>query len=94
MIKVERIGEADPMLLYPFLIAATGRCPPEDVGGSTGYAELLEAIADPHHEEHESMLHWAGGTFDPEAAPVEEIDAALERLAKRWAPRPRKPKPS
>ena len=40
------------------------------------------------------MLHWAGGTFDPEAAPVEEIDAALERLAKRWAPRPRKPKPS
>ncbi|MEO0823813.1 MAG: plasmid pRiA4b ORF-3 family protein [Pseudomonadota bacterium] len=94
VIKVERIGEADPMLLYPFLIAATGRCPPEDIGGSTGYAELLEAIADPDHEEHESMLRWAGGNFDPEAAPVQEIDAALERLAKRWAPKPRKPKPS
>lgn len=94
VINVERIGEADPMLLYPFLIAATGRCPPEDVGGSTGYAELLEAIADPDHEEHDTMLRWAGGAFDPGAAPVEVIGAALERLAKRWAPRPRKLRPS
>lgn len=94
VIKVEWIGEADPLLLYPFLIAATGRCPPEDVGGSSGYAEFLEAIADPEHDEHDNMLRRAGGAFDPQAAPVEEIDAALERLAKRWAARSRKPKPA
>lgn len=94
VIKVERIGEADPLLRYPFLITTTGRCPPEDVGGSTGYAEFLAAIADPGHEEHETMIRWAGGTFDPDAAPVEAIDSALERLAKRWSPKPRKPRPS
>lgn len=37
---------------YPRLIEASGRCPPEDVGGPWGYGELLEAIADPKHERH------------------------------------------
>jgi hypothetical protein len=29
-------------------------CPP--VGGAHGYAEVLEAITDPSHEEHDSYL--------------------------------------
>jgi hypothetical protein len=29
--------------------------------------EFLAAIRDPTHEEHDSMLEWIGGTFDPEA---------------------------
>ena len=33
VIRIERIGEPDPQALYPQLVAATGRCPPEDVGG-------------------------------------------------------------
>jgi hypothetical protein len=32
-VRIERIGEPDPQTLYPQLVAATGRCPPEDVGG-------------------------------------------------------------
>ena len=32
-VKVERITDAIPGLAYPVLINATGRCPPEDVGG-------------------------------------------------------------
>ena len=40
-------------------------CPPEDGGGSGGYAYFLEAIADPTHEEHDSYLDWVGGSFDP-----------------------------
>ena len=35
--------------------------------GNLGYAEFLEAIGDPDHQEHESMLEWVGGRFDPEA---------------------------
>jgi hypothetical protein len=42
-IKVERLIDPEPGVLYPRLIEATGRCPPEDVGGPWGYAELLDA---------------------------------------------------
>lgn len=35
----------------------------EEVGGVFGYEQLLEAIADPEHEEH---LEWMGGAFDPD----------------------------
>jgi hypothetical protein len=30
-----------------YAIEASGRCPPEDIGGPWGYAEFLEAIANP-----------------------------------------------
>jgi Plasmid pRiA4b ORF-3-like protein len=65
---------------------------PEDVGGPPGYAEFLAAIADPTHEEHEYMLTWCGGAFDPDIPDVEDIADELNHLARRWAPRPRKPK--
>jgi hypothetical protein len=43
-IKVERLIDPAPGLLYPRLVEAVGACPPEDVGGRWGYAEFLEAI--------------------------------------------------
>ena len=51
-VKIERITDAVPGLAYPVLIDAIGRCPPEDVGGPRGYAEFLDALADPAHENH------------------------------------------
>lgn len=44
----------------PGCVNGEGACPPEDCGGVGGYAELLEALADPHHHEHEQMRQWAG----------------------------------
>ena len=55
-------------------------CPPEDVGGAPGYAELLTALADPHHEEHQSYLEWIGGAFDPARFDLAAINKALARL--------------
>jgi hypothetical protein len=62
----------------------------EDVGGPWGYAEFLAAIADPTHEEHQHMLTWCGGAFDPNSPDIEHIADQLDRLARRWEPR--KPK--
>ena len=51
--------------------------------------EFLAAIADPHHEEHESMLTWVGGVFDPEGFDVNTINRTLRfgvhpAIAKGW----------
>lgn len=50
----------------PACVGGERACPPEDCGGIWGYQALLEAISDPAHEEHDDMLQWLGGTFDPE----------------------------
>ena len=70
-IRIERITDAVPGIVYPRLIEATGRCPPEDVGGPWGYHEFLDAIADPNHEEHDERLQWIGSNFDPADTNVE-----------------------
>lgn len=55
----------DPKAKYPLCIAGERACPPEDCGGVWGYCDFLEAIHNPKHEEHENMLEWFGGRFDP-----------------------------
>lgn len=52
---------------YPLCLEGARACPPEDVGGTWGYADFVEAIQNEDHEQHEDMLRWAGGMFDPEA---------------------------
>ena len=94
-VKVERITDAVPGLAYPVLINATGRCPPEDVGGSWGYDEFLDALANPAHENHAEMKGWIGETFDPIAVDVEALADDVAALAKAWARKPpAKRKPS
>ena len=61
-------------------ISGVRACPPEDCGGVTGYYYLLEALADPEHDEHDMLMEWVGGKFDPEAFGVEAVDQALKRL--------------
>ena len=72
---------------YPRVTGGKRACPPEDVGGVPGYADFLEAVADPRHPEHDSMLEWIGAPFDPERfdvisandrLPCEEEDPAEE----------------
>jgi hypothetical protein len=87
-IKVERITDPVPGLAYPLLINATGRCPPEDVGGPWGYAEFLKAIADPKHESHAEMIQWAGEPFDPNTIDLDEHAKAVAVLAKAWSRKP------
>ena len=82
-VKVEKIEPGIPGLSYPFLLHASGRCPPEDVGGPDGYAEFLRIIADDRHEELHETIVWAGGTFDPNFVDLDRIEARLAALAKR-----------
>jgi hypothetical protein len=84
-VRIERIGEPEPGVAYPRLLAASGCCPPEDVGGPWGYAEYLEAMADPKHERHAEMVEWRGPDFDPKVVDVAVIERELAKLATRWS---------
>jgi hypothetical protein len=92
-IKIERMAAAEPDVAYPRLIEASGRCPPEDVGGPWGYAEMLEALADPADERHAETREWLGKDFDPNAFDAEPRQAEVAALAKRWARKPAAKKP-
>jgi len=66
-ITFERLIAIDPAPRTACCIAGARARPPEDVGGTSGYANFLEIIADPGHPEHGETLTWCGGRFDPEA---------------------------
>ena len=76
-ILVEKLLPSEPGLNYPICTDGERHGPPEDCGGVGGYYNLLEAIHDPEHQEHEEMLEWIGGDFDPEAFSVEDVNRRL-----------------
>jgi hypothetical protein len=53
--------------------------PPEDCGGTGGFEEFKTVMANPRHEEHESMAVWSGGPFDSERFSLAEANAMLQR---------------
>lgn len=73
---VEAYGPPEEGREYPVCLAGARACPPEDVGGVWGYADLVEALKDPKHERHEESMEWLED-FDPEAF---DLDAANARL--------------
>ncbi|MBN2490667.1 MAG: plasmid pRiA4b ORF-3 family protein [Planctomycetes bacterium] len=78
-VRLERVLRAAPGTRYPVVVAGKRACPPEDCGGIYGYTDFLAAIRDPEHPEHEELLEWCGGGFDPEAFDLELANARLRR---------------
>jgi hypothetical protein len=80
VVLLEQVLTPEPEAAYPRCTAGKRACPPEDCGGVWGYADFVEAIADPEHEQHEELLEWVGGEFDPEAFDLAQANKALRRL--------------
>jgi hypothetical protein len=74
---VEESLEPDERLQYPLCVAGARACPPEDVGGVGGYENFVQAIKDPDREDHDQMVAWVGGLFDPEGFDVNAANRAL-----------------
>lgn len=65
------------------LLEGARRAPPEDSGGIGGYHDLLDALADPGHDDHKNLQAWAAWTagpwqeFDPEQLDINAVNDEL-----------------
>ena len=75
-IAIEGSGPIEAGRAYPACIGGKRACPPEDAGGPWGFADMLEAVADPEDERHAELKEWLG-EFDPEAFSVEAAEARV-----------------
>lgn len=68
------------------LVDGARRAPLEDSGGIDGYHDLLEALADPLHDEHDDIEAWVAWTagpwqeFDPERLDLDAVNSELDLL--------------
>ena len=67
---------------YPRCIDGAQACPPEDCGGVPGYYRMLEVLSDLDDEEHEEMLEWLGGKYEPQEFAPGKVK--FDNPTKRW----------
>jgi hypothetical protein len=72
-IVVEKILNPEKIPEHPVCLGGRRSRPPEDCGGIGGYYDFVEAVSNPEHPEHDGMLDWAGGEFDPEEDKVADL---------------------
>jgi hypothetical protein len=78
-IRVEKTLPPLPMP-HPFFVDGERACPPEDVGGFPGFENFVRIMADPADPEHEEMVEWYGGPFDPGAFDAVQTRRLLEQI--------------
>jgi hypothetical protein len=78
-VVVEKVVAPEAGLIYPLCTGGKLHGPPEDCGGIGGFYNFLEAIGNPDHDEHEEMLEWIGGSFDPEWFSLADVNQRLQQ---------------
>ena len=73
-----RFDSTDGDYVGAHLISGQGACPPEDVGGVDGYADMLKALAGPQNDERNSYLKWLGRDFNPEFFDLHELQNRVD----------------
>lgn len=67
--------------LHPFVIlGGSGNCPPEDVGGSSGFEEFCEVMKKPTSRAYKEYKTWYGGDYDREWFELAVAQARLDEL--------------
>ena len=78
IITVEKIEPARPDIEYPICIKGKRNAPPEDCGGTPGYYNLLEILADPLNQEYSEMKDWVGEDYDPEFFSADDCNKQIK----------------
>jgi len=77
-VVVEAIEPVGNVAVYPLCEAGRRACPPEDIGGIYGYLDFVKSPS--------RWPEFGPDGFDPEAFDVNEVNAALGNLPKKWQP--------
>jgi len=85
-VTLEKLVAATSMPKKPSCIEGSRCCPPEDVGGTSGYFEFLRVLLTPDPDEVDEQRHlkrWSGGRFDPEKFDLVKTDKAVRNAPRR-----------
>jgi hypothetical protein len=85
VVRSEGFHQNEPGITLPACLDGAGACPPEECGGSYGYFQLLEVLADPDAtaEDFDDALSALGvesaEDYDPKAFSLDEANARMAR---------------
>ncbi len=77
---IEAGAEAAADTAYPACTDGEGACPPEDCGGTDGFAGLKALLAGPPSLERDEMRDWAGASYDPARFDLAAASAAVAAI--------------
>ena len=63
---------------YPQIVKYKGNCPPEDCGGIYKYYELMDALNDEKHPEHDEYAKWAAANGYPNQYDMDAVNVLLK----------------
>ncbi|NKX68243.1 plasmid pRiA4b ORF-3 family protein (plasmid) [Labrenzia sp. 5N] len=81
-LTVTDVRTGDPDASYPRYVGGNRNAPPEDCGGTPGFYDMLDALADPSHPNHADATEWAD-EYNPVTIDELPIKYALLRIANR-----------
>ena len=87
-VVLEKMIPVNDVVKIPICFGGARRCPPEDVGGVSGYERFLEVIFEPGHEDFEHYRQWAGNAVHAEEFDLKAVNDVLDRM--RWPVRHRR----
>jgi hypothetical protein len=82
-VVLEEVTESEPGADYPRCIDGARACPPEDVGGVYGFADYVEAITNPKHNQYREFLEWSG-PFDPAQFDAAKVTRRMKKGLPAW----------
>jgi hypothetical protein len=80
----EGCPRAEPGCRYPLCVEGERACPPEDIGGTSGYQDFIETLVEVDHEDHDDSLKWIGGRFDPDEFDAMKVTRRMRRGLPNW----------
>ena len=81
-VKLQAVGESEAGQLYPRLLEAKRRCPPEDCGGPWGYARFLESLQVKGNGSIATDSAQLEEEFNPDVVDTVALETRMQALAR------------